>query len=71
MRKKVCFESVLKDLFATMKEKKLSVSETARLIGYDRREIQRWRKRTNYPQNLEKCQKLAAKILELKLKKEI
>ncbi len=67
MRKKLCFESVLKDLFTVMKEKKLSVSETARLIGYNRREIQRWRLRQNYPQNLAKCQKLAAKILELKI----
>lgn len=68
MRKKICFESVLRDLFAVMKEKRLSVSETARLIGYNRREIQRWRLRQNYPQNLEKCQRLAAKILEIRIR---
>ncbi len=57
---------VIKELFAVMKTRGLTISATAKLLGVGRRALQRWHDGTHAPKSLAKIMLLARAVQQLK-----
>lgn len=59
-------EELFDNLFGFMKETKTTVAQMSRMLGINRRNIERWRNRNNHLKSLKAAQQLAVKLLAIK-----